>query len=96
MPDCFAALCTLLAYLRAFATRMPVVFRTDEHEMRAGPTNFSANHHNPEVARFDLLAADFEAVVHGCTKTRLVAAQAFVDARLHFGGHIVHGRFSCR
>ena len=42
----------------------------------------------------DMLAAFLKAMVHGCAEASGVAAQAFVDAALHFRGHLVHFQFS--
>jgi hypothetical protein len=70
----------LRADFGAFPTGMFVARRGDEHEVRRRPAHFGAGHHQPEVRRRNVLAAHFQAVVHGRAKTRFIAIQASVDA----------------
>jgi hypothetical protein len=63
-----------------------VVGRGDEHEVRRRSAHFGAGHHQPEVRWRDVLAAGFQAVVHGCAETRLIAIQAYIDAVFHVLG----------
>jgi hypothetical protein len=85
VADLLARAGTLLADLCAFAAGMLVVLSADQHEMGRGFTDLSARHHDPEMARLDVLAADLEAVVHRLAKASLIAAQALINAGLHVG-----------
>ena len=62
----------------------------DQHEIRRGLANFGAGDHEPEVLRLDMPATCLKTMVHGHAEASAVAAQAFVDAALHFSGHVVH------
>jgi hypothetical protein len=73
-----------LAYLGASRTRGAVEARVGEHEICSGAADFRAARHEPEVVRFDVLAACLQAVIHGIAPAGLVAVQTFGYAVLHF------------
>jgi hypothetical protein len=52
--------------------------------------HFGTIHHQPEVLGFDVLAAGFQAMVHGGFQARLMAVGAGIDTGLHviFGIHM--------
>jgi hypothetical protein len=52
--------------------------------MSRGPANLGTGHHQAKMLRLDVLAARLEGVCQRRSKTGLIAAQAFVDACLHF------------
>jgi hypothetical protein len=90
--DVFAASGTIFTDLGAFTADVLVMLRVDKHKMRAGSANLSARQHDFEVLRLHMFAACFEAVVHRHTKAGLVTAQSRVDAGLHLGRDVLHGR----
>ncbi|WP_200796469.1 hypothetical protein [Paracoccus solventivorans] len=67
---------------------------SDQHEIRRCLADLGAGDHEPEMLRLDMLATCLKAMVHGHAEASAVAAQAFVDAALHFRGHLVHFQFS--
>jgi hypothetical protein len=64
VADPFAVLCALFANLRAFATGVLVMRRTEQHEMRGRSANFRAGHHQAKVCWLEMFTAHFEAVRH--------------------------------
>ena len=77
----------------AFAARMPVMRRVDQHEMRRRPAHFGARHHQAEMLGLDVPAAGLEAMVHRRAEACLVAAHAERDAARHVFG-LSHPFFS--
>ena len=88
----FAAFGAIITDLCAFTADVLVMFRLDQHEMRAGTAKLSTRHHDFEVLRLHMLAARFETVVHRHTEAALVTAQARIDAGLHLGRNVLHGK----
>ena len=64
--------------------------RVQKHEVGSGTADLRARHHETEMFRFDVLTASLQTMFHGRSKTRLVAAQAFVDAGLHLFADVFH------
>jgi hypothetical protein len=64
--------------------------RVQKHEVRSRATDLRARHHETEVFRFDVLTASLQTMRHGRSETRLVAAQAFINAGLHVFAHMFH------
>jgi hypothetical protein len=56
---------------------------TAQHEIGGGLTDLGAVHHEAEMGGFDMLAACFQAMVHGLLQAHTVAAVAGLDTRLH-------------
>lgn len=82
------------AHLRARSAGESMQVRTREHELRAGPADFSAVHHDAEVLRLGMLSALFQAVVHRHLKTYLVALHTAGNALVHLGvGSRAHSRW---
>jgi hypothetical protein len=79
------------ADLGALATGEFVKSRAEEHEMRGGPTNLGASHHQTEVLGFGMLAADLQTVSHRRRQASLITAQTFSDAALHLIVDQMHG-----
>ncbi len=67
--------------------------RVQKHEVGSRAADLRARHHETEVFRFDVLTASLQTMRHGRSETRLVAAQAFVDAGLHVFAHVFHRLF---
>ena len=61
-----------------------------QHEVCRGLADLGAGDHEPEVLRLDMPATCLKTMVHGHAEADAVAALAFVDAALHFSGHLVH------
>lgn len=74
----------------ASAASMLMELGTRQHQMRACATHLRARHHGPEVFRLDMLPASLQAMVHCFAKADSVAAQALVNAVLHFGRRLLH------
>jgi hypothetical protein len=90
IADALAILCAFGANFRTFSADVLVVGRIQKHKVRGSAANFGACHHEPEMFRFDVLASGLETMRHGRSETRLIAAQAFVDAGLHIFAHMFH------
>src|SRR3954468_14088336 len=90
VADPLTTLGALLADLGALAAGVPVMRGADQHEMSRGPADFGTSHHEAEMGRLDMLAACLKTVRHGRAETRLIAAQALVDAGAHFLAELVH------
>ncbi len=88
--DALAVLGTFGADLGAFLADVLMVGRVQQHEMRRGPADFGAGHHQAEMRGFGVLASDLQAMGHRHAEARLLAAQAVVDAALHVLAHL-HG-----
>jgi hypothetical protein len=80
VADPLAITRALIADFRAGTASQFVIRRADQHEMRRSPADFRAFHHQPEMSRLDMLAARFQAMTHGSLQTRLMAADALVNA----------------
>src|SRR5665213_2429657 len=65
----------LVAYLSALSADMLVMLGPEQHEMRRRSADFRARHHQAEVRGLDMLATDFQAVVHGRTEACLITVQ---------------------
>ncbi|MDP9630351.1 UNVERIFIED_ORG: hypothetical protein J2W85_002425 [Ensifer adhaerens] len=83
VSDALTILGALSADFRALSADVLVMLGTDKHEMCRRPADFCASHHQLEMLRLGMPAAHFEAVIHGCRKTFLVAGKALLDARCH-------------
>ena len=90
--DVLAASGAILTDLSAFTAGVLVMFRFDQHEMRAGTAKLSTRHHDFDVLRLHMLAARFETVVHRHIEAALVTAQTRIDAGLHLGRYVLHGK----
>lgn len=90
IADSFAALGAILADIHAFGADMLGVIAAHQHKMRACPANLRAGQHQPQMLRFNVLAASLEAMVRSRSKAGLIALQAVVDACLHVLRSVVH------
>ena len=90
IADSFTALGAILADIHALGTKMLGVIAAHQHEMRARPANLRAGQHQPQMLRFNVLAASLEAMVRGRPEAGLIALQAVVDAFLHVLRCVVH------
>jgi len=64
--------------------------RVQKHKVGSCAADLRARHHETEVFRFDVLTDNLQTMRHGGSETRLVAAQASVDAGLHVFAHVFH------
>jgi hypothetical protein len=80
----------LLTDLCAFGAGVLVVWSVDQHEMRRGPADLGARHHQSEMLWLNVLTASLEAVCHRHPEAHLIAAQAFLDAVLHVTTKLMH------
>ncbi|MEL4419803.1 hypothetical protein, partial [Shewanella algae] len=80
--DALAVLGAFGADLGALLADVRMVRRIEKHEVRRSSAYLGTRHHQSDVLRFDVLPAGLQAVGHRRPETHLVAAQAFVDARL--------------
>jgi hypothetical protein len=53
---------------------MLVMRSIEQHEMRGGPADLCASHHQAETGGLDMLSAHFKAVRHRRAEARFVAA----------------------
>jgi len=83
VTDPFAIIRALSADLRAFTTNVAMMFRAYQHEMRRGPADLRAGHHQLEMLRLDMFTAGFQAMVHRRGQACAVTAQAIVDTLLY-------------
>jgi hypothetical protein len=74
----------------AFATGEFVKVRPKQHEMRRRPTNLGASHHQGEMLGFGMLTANLQTMSHRRRQARLITAQTFGYAALHFIGDHWH------
>src|ERR1700732_4165836 len=74
----------LFADFGALATGEFVKVRAEQHEMRRRPTNLGASHHQGEVLGLGMLIADLQTMTHRRRQARLITAQTFGYAALHF------------
>jgi hypothetical protein len=51
---------------------MPVMRRSNQHEVRACPADFSASHHQLKMRRLGMFAANIETMPHRHGETRFV------------------------
>lgn len=90
VPDLFAVPGTFLAHFGADRAGAFVKLAAHQHEIRRSLADLGTGHHEPEMARFDMLTAFFQAVAHGHAEAGAMAAQAFIDAILHVLRDMVH------
>ena len=90
VADLLAALGALLADFSADRAGALVKIAAHQHEVCRGLADLGAGYHEPEMLRLDMPSACLQAMVHGHAEADAVAALAFVDAALHFSGHLVH------
>jgi hypothetical protein len=64
VADPFAIVCALRADFSALGAGVLVVGRIQQHEVSRRPADLGTCHHQREMALFDMLAADFQAMVH--------------------------------
>ena len=79
-----AIICAFFANLCTLAASVLMVRRIDQHEIGARTANLSARREQAKVLRLDMLTAQLETMIHCRAEANLVAAQAFIDTRLHF------------
>lgn len=85
VADLLAAPGAFLADFGADCARALVKISAHQHEVRRGLADLGAGNHEPEMPWLNVLAACLQAMVHGHAEASAVAAQAFIDAALHFG-----------
>jgi hypothetical protein len=78
------------ADLGAFGTKMPVMARAGDHDMRSRPADLGAGEHQLNMVGFRMLASELKAMVRRHAEAGPVTAQAVIDTALHGGIRVAH------